>query len=85
MGSKVEVNLMPVMLKRLSYTGSTLRTRPPEFKARVASELEAQVWPHIEAGRIKVVTGATFPLAEASKAHAIMESAGHTGKILLVT
>ena len=84
-GSKVEVNLMPVMLKRLTYTGSTLRTRPPEFKARIASELEAQVWPHIEAGRIKVVTSTTFPLADAAKAHAMMESAGHTGKILLVT
>jgi putative PIG3 family NAD(P)H quinone oxidoreductase len=83
-GSKVEVNLMPVMLKRLTYTGSTLRTRPPAFKARIASELEAQVWPHIEAGRIRVVVNTTFPLAEASKAHAMMESAGHVGKILLV-
>lgn len=84
MGSKVEVNLMPVMLKRLTYTGSTLRTRPAAFKARIASELEAQVWPHIEAGRIRVVLGSVFPLAEASKAHAMMESAGHVGKILLV-
>jgi NADPH2:quinone reductase len=84
LGSKVEVNLMPVMLKRLTYTGSTLRTRPPGFKARIASELEAQVWPHIEAGRIRVVTGKTFPLAEAAQAHAMMESAGHTGKILLL-
>jgi putative PIG3 family NAD(P)H quinone oxidoreductase len=84
LGSKVEVNLMPVMLKRLTYTGSTLRTRPPAFKARIASELEAQVWPHIEAGRIRVVTGRTFPLAEAAQAHAMMEAAGHTGKILLL-
>lgn len=84
LGSKVEVNLMPVMLKRLTYTGSTLRTRPAAFKARIASELEAQVWPHIEAGRIRVVLGSVFPLAEASKAHAMMESAGHVGKILLV-
>ena len=84
LGSKVEVNLMPLMLKRLSYTGSTLRTRPPAFKARVASELEAQVWPHIEAGRIRVVTDRTFPLEQAAQAHATMESASHTGKILLV-
>jgi NADPH:quinone reductase len=84
LGSKVEINLMPVMLKRLSYTGSTLRTRPPAFKARVANELEAQVWPHIAAGRIRVVTHRTFPLAEASQAHAMMESAQHVGKILLV-
>jgi putative PIG3 family NAD(P)H quinone oxidoreductase len=84
LGSKVEINLMPVMLKRLTYTGSTLRTRPHAFKTRVARELEAKVWPHIEAGRIRVVTRHTFPLAEADKAHALMESAGHTGKILLL-
>jgi putative PIG3 family NAD(P)H quinone oxidoreductase len=84
MGSKVEVNLMPVMLKRLTYTGSTLRTRPAAFKARIARELEAQVWPHIEAGRIRVVTRQTYPLASAAEAHAAMESAAHVGKILLV-
>ncbi|MGE5525760.1 MAG: NAD(P)H-quinone oxidoreductase [Rhodospirillaceae bacterium] len=82
-GSKVEINLMPVMLKRLTYTGSTLRTRPVPFKTRVAQELEAQVWPKIAEGKIRVVTGRTFPLAEAAKAHALMESSGHTGKILL--
>lgn len=82
-GSRVEINLMPVMLKRLTYTGSTLRTRPPAYKAKVAQELEAKVWPEIERGRIRVVTRQTFPLAEASKAHALMESAQHTGKILL--
>ena len=85
LGSKVEVNLMPVMLKRLTYTGSTLRTRPPAFKARIATELKRDVWPHIEAGRIRVVTHRSFPLAEAAQAHAMMESAGHTGKILLLT
>jgi len=82
-GSKVEINLMPIMLKRLSYTGSTLRTRPVAYKTRVAQALEAQVWPLIEAGTIRVVTGRTFALAEAAQAHAMMESAGHTGKILL--
>jgi len=82
-GSKVEINLMPVMLKRLTYTGSTLRTRPAAFKARVAQELEAKVWPLIETGRIRVVTRQTFPLAEAATAHALMESAQHTGKIVL--
>jgi len=83
LGSKVEVNLMAVMLKRLSYTGSTLRTRPPAFKAKIARELETQVWPHIESGRIRIVTGRRFPLGEAAQAHALMESATHTGKILL--
>ncbi|MBM3343075.1 MAG: NAD(P)H-quinone oxidoreductase [Betaproteobacteria bacterium] len=82
-GSKVEINLMPIMLKRLLYTGSTLRTRPVPFKTRVARELEEHVWPLIEAGKIRVVTGRTFALAQASAAHAMMESAGHTGKILL--
>ena len=82
-GSKVEINLMPIMLKRLIYTGSTLRTRPLAFKTRVAQELETKVWPLIAAGKIRVVTGRTFALAEASQAHAMMESAGHMGKILL--
>jgi len=82
-GSKIEVNLMPVMLKRLTYTGSTLRTRPPAYKARVAQELEARVWPQIEGGRIRVMTRQTFPLEQAAKAHALMESAQHIGKIVL--
>ncbi|MFN9489010.1 MAG: NAD(P)H-quinone oxidoreductase [Betaproteobacteria bacterium] len=82
-GSKVEINLMPVMLKRLTYTGSTLRTRPDAFKARIARELEAQVWPLIESGKIRVVTHRMLPLAEAAAGHALMESSQHTGKILL--
>jgi NADPH2:quinone reductase len=84
LGSKVDLNLMPVMLKRLTYTGSTLRTRPPEFKARIAAELRSRVWPLIESGRIRVVTHRTFPLDQASQAHTMMESAGHVGKILLL-
>jgi len=83
-GSKVDVNLMPVMLKRLTYTGSTLRTRPDAYKARIARELEEKVWPHIESGRIRVVTRQTFPLEAAARAHALMESAQHTGKIVLL-
>lgn len=82
-GSKVEINLMPIMLKRLTYTGSTLRTRPVAFKTRVAQDLEQKVWPLIGAGKIRVVTGCSLPLAQAAEAHALMESAGHTGKILL--
>jgi len=84
LGSKVEINLMPIMLKRLLYTGSTLRTRPSAFKARIAAELRAQVWPLIEAGRIRPVTHKTLPLASAAEAHAAMESASHVGKILLL-
>jgi putative PIG3 family NAD(P)H quinone oxidoreductase len=82
-GSKVEINLMPVMLKRLTYTGSTLRTRPAAYKARVARELEEKVWPLIVSGKIKPVVNARFALADAAKAHAMMESSGHIGKIVL--
>jgi NADPH2:quinone reductase len=84
-GSKVEINLMPVMLKRLTYTGSTLRTRPPAYKAEVARQLEDKVWPLIAAGSIKTMVNAVFPLAEAARAHALMESSTHIGKILLTT
>jgi putative PIG3 family NAD(P)H quinone oxidoreductase len=82
-GSKVEINLMPVMLKRLSYTGSTLRTRPPKFKSEIARQLEEKVWPLIATGQIKPMVNAVFPLADAAKAHALMESSTHIGKILL--
>ncbi len=84
LGSKVEVNLMPVMLKRITYTGSTLRTRPAAFKARAVAELRDQVWPRIAAGAIRTVTNEVFPMARAAEAHARMQAAGHTGKILLV-
>jgi len=83
LGSKVEINLMPLMLKRLHYTGSTLRTRPPAYKTALAHELEQKVWPLLAAGKIKPVVNATFPLAEAAKAHALMESSTHIGKIVL--
>jgi len=82
-GSKVEVNLMPVMLKRLTLTGSTLRSRPPEQKTAIAAELAEKVWPLFDAGKLKPVVGTTLALADAAKAHALMESAGHTGKIVL--
>lgn len=84
LGSKVDINLMPLMLKRLTYTGSTLRTRPSAFKARTAHELEQKVWPEIAGGRIRVVTHHTFPLAGAAQAHALMESSQHIGKIILL-
>lgn len=83
LGSKVEVNLMPIMLKRLTYTGSTLRTRSPEFKARIATELEREVWPKIADGAIRAVTSEVLPFAAAARAHALMEKAEHFGKILL--
>ena len=82
-GSKVEVNLMPVMLKRLTYTGSTLRSRSDASKATIARELEARVWPLFAEGKLKTATHTVLPLAEAREAHEMMEAAGHRGKILL--
>lgn len=83
-GSKAEVNFMPVMLKRLTLTGSTLRPQPVERKAEIARALEEKVWPMIARGEIKPVIHATFPLAQAAEAHALMESSQHIGKIMLV-
>jgi len=82
-GAKVELNLMPVMLKRLTLTGSTLRARDPAFKGAIADKLRVHIWPLIEAGRIRPVIDTVFPLAEAAKAHALMESSAHMGKIVL--
>ncbi len=82
-GSKVEINLIAVMLKRLTLTGSTLRAREVAFKAAIAENLRQKVWPLIEAGSIKPVIAATFPLAEAADAHRLMESSAHIGKIVL--
>ena len=85
-GSRVEIDLMPVMLKRLSFTGSTLRSRPDQFKAEVAADLRAVVWPLFakRASHLRATTFASFPMAEACKAHALMESKGKNGKILLI-
>lgn len=82
-GSKVDVDLMPVMLKRLHYTGSTLRSRPDKFKSEVARELEERVWPLFAQGKLRPVVGEVLPLARAADAHRLMESAGHAGKIVL--
>lgn len=83
-GSKVEVDLMPVMLKQLVLTGSTLRSQPVADKSRIAAALRTRVWPLLASGAIKPVISATFPLAEAAAAHRLMESNAHIGKIVLV-
>ena len=82
-GSKVELNLMPVMLKRLVYTGSTLRSRSESFKTKIARELEERVWPLFEKGLLKTQTHVVLPFSQASESHKLMESAQHRGKILL--
>lgn len=82
--SKVEIDFLPMMLKRLTITGSTLRPRTVEQKAEIAAELRAKVWPLIEAGKVRPLIYKTFPLAEAAAAHALMETSTHIGKILLI-
>jgi len=82
-GSKVEINLMPIMLKRLIYTGSTLRSRSDASKAKIAAQIVENVWPLFAKSRLQTVTGATLALADAAKAHAMMESGTHLGKIIL--
>ncbi|SFW14234.1 putative NAD(P)H quinone oxidoreductase, PIG3 family [Nitrosovibrio sp. Nv17] len=86
MGGRVrELDLMPMLSKRLTHTGSTLRTRSVADKARIASELERDVWPLLEAGKLRPLIDGTFPLEEAARAHARMESGAHVGKIVLTT
>jgi NADPH:quinone reductase len=82
-GFKVAINLLKIMHKRLTHTGSTLRPRPVADKAMIAHDLEEKVWPLLSAGKIKPVIDSTFPLKDAAKAHARMESSAHVGKIVL--
>ncbi len=83
-GASVELNLGRIMQKRAVITGSTLRPRDADEKARLAAEVERVVWPWIEAGKVRTIVDATFPLAEAAKAHARLDDSAHTGKIVLV-
>jgi NADPH:quinone reductase len=82
--SKVEIDWLPLMVKRLTFTGSTLRPRPPAEKARLAQQLRTEIWPMLEQGRLLPVIYQVFPLEQAAAAHALMESSEHIGKILLV-
>ncbi|MBM3520126.1 MAG: NAD(P)H-quinone oxidoreductase [Alphaproteobacteria bacterium] len=84
-GSRIEIDLLPIMLKRLTLTGSTLRPRSVAEKAEIARALEENVWPHFAAGRCRPVIHRTFPLAEAAEAHRLMETSSHIGKIVLLT
>ena len=86
LGSKVEIDLMPIMLKRLSLTGSTLRSRPDDFKSQIASDLMQTVWPLFgtSPAQLRATTFTTFDLDDAAEAHMLMESGEKHGKILLV-
>jgi NADPH:quinone reductase len=81
--SRANVDFLRIMLKRLTHTGSTLRARSVAEKAAIARAIEANVWPLIAAGKVKPVIYRTFPLREASAAHALMETSTHIGKIVL--
>jgi NADPH2:quinone reductase len=82
-GAKAQVNFGQVLLRRLTITGSTLRPRPVAFKAAIAAQLRDRIWPLLEEKKIKPVVFKTFPLEQASQAHALMESNAHIGKIVL--
>jgi len=82
-GSKGEADLMPVMLKRLTITGSTMRPRTTAEKTAIRDALAAEIWPALAAGRLLPHLFARFPLARAAEAHALMESSKHIGKIVL--
>jgi putative PIG3 family NAD(P)H quinone oxidoreductase len=83
-GARVELNIPVVMQRRLTITGSTLRPRSVAEKGAIAAALRADVWPLLEAGAVKPIVHATFPLREAAAAHRVMEAGTHIGKLVLV-
>ncbi len=82
-GFKAEIDFQSVMRKRLTLSGSTLRPRAVAFKAEIARNLKQHVWPLMESGKVKPVIHTVFPLGDAAKAHRMMESSAHIGKIIL--
>ena len=82
-GSKADFDFLPMMMKRITIMGSTLRPRSVEEKGAIAADLAREVWPLLDAGRIAPLIDSTFPLARAAEAHARMESSAHIGKIVL--
>jgi NADPH2:quinone reductase len=82
-GIKADINLLPILVKRLTITGSTLRARDDAFKADIANKLHKNVWPLLASGKIKPIIDSTFTLDEAALAHEYMESSQHIGKIIL--
>ncbi len=84
-GAKAEINFVPLLMKRLTITGSTLRAQSFEQKAVMAREVVERVYPHLNSGDIRVVIDSVFPLEEVEQAHARMQSGEHMGKIILTT
>jgi putative PIG3 family NAD(P)H quinone oxidoreductase len=83
-GAKAQINLVPILQRRLTVTGSTLRPRPVAEKAAIARALREHVWPLLESGAVAPVIFATYPLRDAAAAHRVMESGEHIGKLVLV-
>ena len=84
MGPKSELSLLPVLQKRLTITGSTLRPRSVEDKGAIAAALRKEVWPLLDRGAVRPVIHATFPLAQAGEAHRTLEEGAHVGKLVLL-
>ena len=82
-GGTVELPIMKLMIKRLIVTGSTLRPRAADEKARLTGEIERVVWPWLAAGKVRAIIDRTFPLAEAAAAHTYLEGGEHLGKVVL--
>ena len=82
-GAKADIDIFEIQRRRITITGSTLRPRPVAFKGAIAKSLRERIWPLIEAGKIKPVIYKSFPLAQASEAHKLMETSQHIGKIVL--
>jgi NADPH2:quinone reductase len=82
-GVKSEIDVMPILRKRLMLTGSTLRTRSVDEKGALARAVYQQVWPLFESGAVRVIVHETFPLRDAAAAHRVMESSTHVGKLVL--
>lgn len=83
-GARAEIDLASVMMKRIVLTGSTLRARPADEKARLIAAIQAKAWPWIASGQVRPPVEATFDLAEAAAAHLRLEAGGHVGKIVLI-
>ena len=82
-GAQVELNLLPLMLKRLVLTGTTLRARHVDEKAELRADMQSRFWPAVQSGEIKPILDSTFPARDAEAAHARMAAGGHIGKIVL--
>ncbi|MBP6019290.1 MAG: zinc-binding dehydrogenase [Burkholderiaceae bacterium] len=80
---RVSLDAMPIMLKRLTFTGSTLRARSGQQKADLVALMQSKVWPLLEQGSCLPVIHSVFPMDEVGQAHALMESSQHIGKIML--